>query len=156
MFKLTANDLFDQDDLLQDTRGDAFNYRTYHACGRRSFGRRACGRQGSPWQSLYSQFDSPKQPVWDTIKGRVIVDTQLLDTAALRVTDTQGGETLEPAEPWLAYRSTQQPYGHYHGRRVDFCEGGEELVCVWLVWDDYLGECCVFSRNAPATATQAE
>ena len=40
------------------------------------------------------QFDSLKQPVWDTIKGCVIVYTQPLDTAALRAADTQGGESL--------------------------------------------------------------
>ena len=45
------------------------------------------------------QFDSLKQPVWDTIKRCVIVYMQPLDTAALRVADTPGGETLEPAEP---------------------------------------------------------
>ena len=55
------------------------------------------------------QFDSLKQPVWDTIKGRVIVYTQPLDTTALHVADTQGGKTLEPAEHYLAYRSIQQP-----------------------------------------------
>ena len=60
VFKLTANDLFDQDDLLQDTRGDTFNYRTYHACRRRSFGHRACSRQVSLQQSSCRQFDSPK------------------------------------------------------------------------------------------------
>ena len=40
------------------------------------------------------QFDSLKQPVWDTIKDCVIVYTQPLDTAALCVADTQGGESL--------------------------------------------------------------
>ena len=45
------------------------------------------------------QFDSLKQPVWDTIKGCIIVYMQPLDTAALCVADTQGDETLEPAEP---------------------------------------------------------
>ena len=50
-----------------------------------------------------------QQPVWDTTKGRVIIYTLLLDTAALRATDTQGSETLDPAEPKPAYRSIQQP-----------------------------------------------
>ena len=55
VFNLTANDLFDRDDLLQGTpepggclsRG-SLDYRAIHARGRRSFGRRARGRQGSP------------------------------------------------------------------------------------------------------------
>ena len=64
------------------------------------------------------------------VKGRVIVYTQPLDTAALRVADTQGGETLVPAEPCSAHHSIQQPYGHYRRRRVDFCEGDEGFVCV--------------------------
>ena len=24
-------------------------------------------------------------------------------------------------------------YDHYHGRRVDFCEGGKGLVYVWFI-----------------------
>ena len=58
MFNLTANDLFDRDDLLQVTpepggcisRG-ALDYCTDNARGRRGFGHRACSRRGSPWQS---------------------------------------------------------------------------------------------------------
>ena len=38
---------------------------------------------------------SLKQLVWDTIKGHAIVYTQPLDTAALHVADTQGGEILD-------------------------------------------------------------
>ena len=62
----------------------------------------------------------------------IIVYTQSLDAAALRVADTQGSRTL------FAYRLIQQhgsghPYDHYHERRVDFCEGGGGLVCVWFI-----------------------
>ena len=35
-----------------------------------------------------------------------------------------------PAEPYSAHHSIQQPYGHYYGRLVDFCEGDEGFVCV--------------------------
>ena len=35
-----------------------------------------------------------------------------------------------PAEPYSAHHPIQQPYDHYHGRRVDFCEGDEGFVCV--------------------------
>ena len=60
----------------------------------------------------------------------IIVYTQPLDAAALNVTNTQGCKTLESADPYAAYRSIRQSYDHYHGRRVDFCEGDEGFVCV--------------------------
>ena len=111
VFKLTANDLFNQDDLLQDTRGDAFNYRTYHACGRRSFGRRACGRQGSPWQSSYSRFDSPRSQIahmgHDQRPRHHLHPTSRHCSTPCRL--TQGSESLDPAEPLSGYRSIQQP-----------------------------------------------
>ena len=83
----------------------------------------------------------------------ITVYTQSLDVAALRVADTQGSQALS------AYRSILQlcrgqHYGHYHGRRVDFCEGGERLVCVWFIWEDCKDECCIVTRKYSATATQ--
>ena len=42
----------------------------------------------------------------------------------------QGCETLAPAKSYSAHHPIQQPYNHYHGRRVDFCEGDEGFVCV--------------------------
>ena len=66
----------------------------------------------------------------DMLKGCIIVYTQPLDAASLHVADTQGCETLVPAEPYSAHHSIQQPYDHYHERRGDFCEGDEGFVCV--------------------------
>ena len=43
---------------------------------------------------------------------------------------------------------------HVVGRRVDFFKGGEELACVWLVWEDCKGEHCTFARKLPASSTQ--
>ena len=52
---------------------------------------------------------------------------------------------MVPAEPYSAHHSIQQPYDHYHGRRVDFWEGGEGFVCVWFIWEDCKGECRAFA-----------
>ena len=88
------------------------------------------------------------------LKGCIIVYTQPLDTAALHVANTQGCETLVPAEPYSTPHSIQQPYGHYHWRRLDFCEGDGGFVCVWFIWEDCKGECYTFTRKASATDTQ--
>ena len=61
---------------------------------------------------------------------------------------------MVPAEPYSAHHSIQQPYKHFYERRVDFCEGGEEFVCVWFIWEDRKGEYCAFTRKASATAAQ--
>ena len=61
----------------------------------------------------------------------------------------QGCETLAPAESYSAHHPIQQPYNHYHGRRVDFCEGGEVLVYVWFIWEDCKCEYCAFAGKAP-------
>ena len=79
----------------------------------------------------------------------IIVYTQPLDTAALRVAAAKRWSLLTLADRgW--------PYNHYHGRRVDFCEGGEELVCVWFVWEDCKGECFTFIGKASTIATREE
>ena len=31
---------------------------------------------------------------------------------------------------------------------MDLSEGGEGLVCVWLVWEDCKGECFAFIKKA--------
>ena len=61
-----------------------------------------------------------------------------------------------PAEPYYAYRSIQQPYGHYHWRRLDFCEGDGGFVCVRFIWEDCKGECYTFTRKASATDTKKD
>ena len=81
------------------------------------------------------------------IEGRVIVYTKPTDAAALRVTDSQGSEMLEPTKPKSAYRSIQEP-------GPTTIKGGEGPVCVWFVWEDCKGECCAFIGIASVTATQ--
>ena len=88
------------------------------------------------------------------LKGSIIVYTQPLDAAALHIADTQGCGTLLPAEPYSVPHSIQQPYGHYHWRRLDFCEGDGGFVCVRFIWDDCKGECYTFTRKASAIDTQ--
>ena len=58
------------------------------------------------------------------------------------------------AQLYSSHHSIQQLYDHYHGKRVDFCEGGEGVVCVWFIWEDRKGEYCAFTRKASATVTQ--
>ena len=99
MFNLTANDLFDRDDLLQGTPEGAYRVARSIIALIMRVGEGASAAERAAGKVLHGkahckQFDSLKQPVWDMIKGCVIVYTQPLDTAALRVADTQGGESL--------------------------------------------------------------
>ena len=70
------------------------NYRTNLPCGRRSFGRRACGRQGSPWQSSYSRFDSPN-------KAHAPMPPSLLSPRRTRVSgpNSSSNVNVNPARP---------------------------------------------------------
>ena len=85
-------------------------------------------------------------------RSRVFVYTQPLDAAALHVADMQGCETLAPAKSYSAHHPIQQPHNHYHGRRVDFCEGDEGFVCVGS--SGKTAKVSAFTRKATATDTQ--
>ena len=88
----------------------------------------------------------------DMIKGRVIVYTQPLDTAAFRIAAAKRWSPPTPSLHTVPSSSSAEDGPTATTTGGEWTSAREARN--WLVWDDCKGECYAFTRKASATATQ--